>query len=474
MRREMRESNARLREEMKKKVSERNERADILLDKWQENVEFGNSIESLREKDENKARNLAIILENQENHLSALTETQISSVFQTTPENVMRIIRLGYPNSIRGEVFLDWAMETAHDSIYYLHSVIGKSKRDGVKGSNIVESHDYRYASEIEIDSVGTGTGSESNFSGSTAVQNNRPYSVKVLVNGTPVASDDGNGNFISSNGVSGTFNYQTGAYDITFATAPESGAEIEIMYNADTEVASNYANIGDIELQLKDYQFRIKPRPLYISWTKMTELVLGTTLKIDAEEELMRGVAEEFKKSLDFDAVARAYAQIKNRTVIETFDCKGAVGEPEIDRMNAFTKAMDNAGDLIYNKLLRGGVSHLVCGTKACNQIKLHSRFTKTGEQPKIGVYRVGELDGVAIYKAPNFLIPQDEILTNYKNENVAGDVSIAFGTLVPLYMTQTTEFKEMFKELGCASFGDAKVLNPQYLQKIKLTNIA
>ena len=35
-------------------------------------------------------------------------------------ENMLRLVRLSYPNSIRGELFTEFAMETANDSIKYI------------------------------------------------------------------------------------------------------------------------------------------------------------------------------------------------------------------------------------------------------------------------------------------------------------------------------------------------------------------
>ena len=478
MRREMRNqvtesaNNQLIREQMKKKLSERNETADRLLEKWSKTPVIGAGITDLRDKNETKARNLAFMLENEETHLANLTETQISSSFQTTPENVIRIVRLAYPNSVRGELFLEWGMETARDSIYYMHPVYGKTKRDAVKDQRILETAEYRYPTEIEREAMDQAAdGSQRAFTHTTAIHPFRPYTVKILVDGTPSGVDDGAGN-LHGNGVAGTVNYQTGVVEFTFDTAPANGVAIEVEYNYDSEVDTNYSQIGSIELQLKDYQFRVKPKPLYISWSKMTELLLNTTLNIDAEEALIRGAADEFKKALDFESVAMGWRVAKSHTAVE-FDCKGAVGEPEVDRMNAFSKAIESAGDLMLDTLMRGGVTKMVGGPKAVTQVMLHSRFDASTRQPKVGIYRAGTLDGVDIYKAPSQVIPNDQIMCIYRNELVPEDVAIAFGTLVPLYKTQTLEFKEFYKETGMAIFGDSKVLQPVYLQRIQLNNM-
>lgn len=52
-----------------------------------------------------KARNLAILLENQARYMSKMNEAVLASQFNGyTPENMLRLIRLSYPNSIRGEL----------------------------------------------------------------------------------------------------------------------------------------------------------------------------------------------------------------------------------------------------------------------------------------------------------------------------------------------------------------------------------
>ena len=477
MRREMRQvtearGNQLIREQMARKLSERNELADRLLEKWQKTPIIGEGIRNIRDMNESKARNLAFMLENEETHLANLTETQISNTFQTTPENVIRIVRYAYPNSVRGELFLEWGMETARDSIYYMHSVYGKTKRDAVKDQRVLETTEYRYPTEVTIDNaIETANGSTTTFTATASVFPFRPYTVKVLVNGTPSAVDDGAGN-LHGEGISGTVDYNTGALSAVFDTAPASGVAIEFEYNYDSEVDTNYSEIGSIELQLRDYQFRVKPKPLYISWSKMTELLLNTTLNIDAEEALIRGAADEFKKALDFEAVAMGWRVAKAHTPVE-FDCKGAVGEPEVDRMNAFSKAIKRAGNISRDILLRGGVTKMVGGPDAVAQVTLHSRFDASNRQPEVGIFRVGSLDGIDIYQAPSRIIPNDQMMTIYRNELIPEDVAIAFGTLVPLYKTQTLEFKEFYKETGMAIFGDQKVLQPLYLQRIQLNNM-
>ena len=109
MRREMRQklSEDQIQEVTQQKLSERRQAGDQLFEKWSKKKNLGEGLDTLYKKNEKKAHNLSFVLENQEKHLKSLTETQISNAFSTAPLNVMKIIRLAYPNSIRGDIFTE-------------------------------------------------------------------------------------------------------------------------------------------------------------------------------------------------------------------------------------------------------------------------------------------------------------------------------------------------------------------------------
>src|SRR5208282_3811742 len=307
-------------------LSERNKHGDELFNKWQKKRVVGQGMDKIYEKSPNKARNLAFVLENQEKHLKSLTETQISSAFSTAPVNVIKVIRLSYPNSVRGEIFLEWGMETARDVIFYLRPIYNANKRDGVNGNYMIDSFSNRYASEIDQDILGTGTGSALTFTGpnagNLAIAPIVPFSVKVFVDNVPVATDDGSGNLIGaalSTTLASVVNYTSGAITIYFASgfAPGKGLQVMVQSYYDSEQSSLYTQNGEVELTLQDYVFRVKPWPLGVSWSKMTELLLGTTLDIDAEEALLQGAADELKKSLDFQALVLGWQYARTNSSV-------------------------------------------------------------------------------------------------------------------------------------------------------------
>lgn len=91
----------RLKEAEIEALNERSARATRLIEKWKRVPEIGSGLSAMGET---KASNLAIMLEQQARHMSRLSEAQYSSAFAATPENMIRLVRLAYPNSIRDKL----------------------------------------------------------------------------------------------------------------------------------------------------------------------------------------------------------------------------------------------------------------------------------------------------------------------------------------------------------------------------------
>lgn len=486
MRKQMEE--AFLKEQKAQELSERKEYGNRLFEKWSKETGIGDGMDKIMDLSEEKGRNLAIMLENQAKHLKHLTETQISNNFSTTPENVLRVVRLGYPNSVRGEIFFEYPMVTARDSIYYLSPIYGSTARGATANNVTHESSAYRYASEIVEDIIDVSDGSTTEYTGFDSDDGVteapiRPYSMILWVDNVPKATDDGSGNlvaidsgYLSTTSGKNTIDYTNGQYNITFATAPADGNVIKLSYHLDSEDEDLRGSaIKSVKLQLTDYQLRAKPYPLYVSWSKMAELLVGTTLDIDAEENLVNGAADELKKSLDFLAVEMGYRYSK-RNSTTTFNADFAAAGSDSEKMHAqsLSRTIKDAENIIYSAKQRGGVSTMVAGPGAVSFMTLHDQWSSDGQQPKIGIYRAGTLMGIPVYQAPTDIVPDNEILCTWRNPNAdGGDYSIVFGSLIPLYQTQTLEYKEGYSETGLFHFGDWVPLQKEYLVRIQLQNL-
>jgi hypothetical protein len=214
----------------------------------------------------------------------------------------------------------------------------------------------------------------------------------------------------------------------------------------------------------------------LGVTWTALSELVLDSTVGVSTEEVLMDAAGQEIKKSLDFFAVKVAYgAAQSNGFAPINFDAEAGAGTQDsyIHTAQTISQAIERVGDQMYNSLNRGGVSRIVGGPAAVTYLRLNAGFTTKGQQPRIGGYQVGELYGIPVFKVPKQIIPENQLLCVWKNENNEADVSIAFGTLVPFFSTGALQRKNFYKEAGLATFGDYVILNNGYFGLINVNNI-
>lgn len=84
-----------------------------------------------------------------------------------------------------------------------------------------------------------------------------------------------------------------------------------------------------------------------------------------------------------------------------------------------------------------------------------LYSGYSPKGKQNQTGSHQFGEIDGIPLFKVPSSIIPTNEILAVWKNDQVENDVSIAFGTLIPFFSTGIIQRKNFYKEAGLEKAG-------------------
>lgn len=520
---------------------ERSYRADRLVEKWSRIPEVGKNIKSLTESD---ARNLAIHLDNQARFMSRLTETQMSAGFQgLSPENMLRLIRLAYPNTIRNKLFTEFAMETSKDSIKYIRPVYtasqgnndmaGRSFEDlnmnGTAGLNdsdyrkaMYEQPEDRYVHEMAnaLVSASDATGASNTVVvGGTSYTFTAANATRYVVFGEIAATNDFGGsaigpaefknmgyidgysvlfgdaitgatkeqNVLAVQDKSGTWMVATGkTLNITAiantgnAVFSVTGADAGLVkraygrFNSEGDFTGNY--LGEVELVMTDYLFKPRPVTIGVTWSQLTELVLDTSFGVSSEELLIDYAGQEIKKALDFRAVKIAYqaAATNPATYTVYFDAEaGTTDESYLHVAQTFSQAIERVGDVMFNDILRGGVSRIVGGPAATAYLRLNSGFTTRGQQPRVGGHQIGEINGIPVFKVPSSVIPDDTLLCVWKNDENDADVSIAFGTLVPFFSTGIIQRKNFYKEAALSSYGDWAILNKRYIGKIKVKNL-
>jgi len=466
------------RQELQEQNASRQMKALRYLEKWSRN-DVGEKLTELYSKDSERAMKTAWAIEMQERYLKTLKEDTIKTNFGTIPENVLKIVRIGSANSNRQNMFTEFPLETTDDAIYYLNYTYMDTLAGASAGDRIIENVNPYYGTEMRRVSLGTGNASTQTFTATLASRPVVPFKVLILQDKKVVATDDGSGNIIGT-GITGTINYAvgSGALSVTFGTAPATGSALEVEYHYDSEVQSAYGNIGKVDISIEKRRFRARPFPLGYSFTRLVEAMLGTQGFGDADNILINGVGIEHARRKDFlsiDVAHRTALQNEVRTFDADFGNAGEVSDKS--HAQRLLTTIDDISGEVGDELGRGGLNKIIAGRSAITYIRKHDLFKPDNSQPRVtGTYLAGTLGDYEVYvqsqnRSNQALIGKDEMLLTYKNPEVEGDVSIAFGVL--------TEFSDQLVypqhriDGQISSVEDYIVFEERMIRKLKIDNI-
>lgn len=515
-----RKENAALREATRKHLArtEREFRGAKFVESWSRIPKIGAGLTQLPEA---VARNTAINLQTQAASMSKMTEAQLSTSFQGfTPENMLRLVRLAMPNTCRNKVFTEFAMESAKDSIKYIKPVYSKTVHDGdlhdkhtaneagaygdasqyVDKYNDINEDEFqralyentedRFTQEL-INIPGNGQGVFTIPAKAAEGGNPAVYAAKLIKGYMKIYDGDETHPIAEENKRTGNFFVNTAEYPKAKIKVEEAAGAITITVEGIEDKANIKAfarfdleddflgdNLGEIELVMSDYKFEPRPTTIGVTWSQLAEITLDASFGLSAQDMLVTYAGDAIRINLDLRSFKLAYGVARsNKDYVVEFDAAYGNGENiegYFHTAQTFPSAVDTVTDIMVNDINRGGVSRMVAGFSAGSYLKLvKGTFSEKGRQSAKGIYQIGEFGGIPTFKAPSSIIPTNEIMCVWKDDENEGDVAIAFGTLVPFFNTGIIQRKNFYKEAGLATYGDWAVMNRRYLALIRIKGL-
>ena len=514
-----RKENAALREATRKHLArtEREFRGAKFVESWSRIPKIGAGLTQLPEA---VARNTAINLQTQAASMSKMTEAQLSTSFQGfTPENMLRLVRLAMPNTCRNKVFTEFAMESAKDSIKYIKPVYSKTVHDGdlhdkhtsneagaygdaskyVDKYNDINEDDFQRALYENTEDRFTqelinipGTNGVFTIPAKAAEGGNPAvYAAKLIKGYMKIYDGDETHPIAEENKRTGNFFVNTAEYPNAKVKVEEAAGAITITVEGIEDKANIKAfarfdleddflgdNLGEIELVMSDYKFEPRPTTIGVTWSQLAEITLDASFGLSAQDMLVTYAGDAIRINLDLRSFKLAYGVARsNKDYVVEFDAAYGNGENiegYFHTAQTFPSAVDTVTDIMVNDINRGGVSRMVAGFSAGSYLKLvKGTFSEKGRQSAKGIYQIGEFGGIPTFKAPSSIIPTNEIMCVWKDDENEGDVAIAFGTLVPFFNTGIIQRKNFYKEAGLATYGDWAVMNRRYLALIRIKGL-
>lgn len=447
----------------------------------------------------------AMLMENESQWLQSLEEDTKTINVGSFTKFIFPVLRRVFPNLIANEIVSVQPMTAPVGAVFFFDYKYGSSKGGTTAGAVFPKDFDRDYSSEY-VNGEQLATGDGVNWSGAGAALTAilawtpvRPlnaaagYSVlvqEITTAGVIVqtATDDGLGGFTGA-AASGAINYGSGAIsNFKFTGMPALGNKIVAKYYYDGELNTK---IPQVNLDIAKQPIEAVPRRLKALWSSEAAEDLRAFHGLDAETELVSGVAQEIALEIDREIISDLFNNSTGTS--DTFSLTPAAGISEIDHLRSMITKISTISNLIHKKTLRAPANFIVTSPEISarmSQLTTHGDFrplwVSGGASPygpadmprpltqhgQFGIYKVGTLmNKWVVYEDPFFN-------TNYMLIGLKGasflDAGYVWAPYIPLQVTPTFLDPADFSfRKGLRTRYGKKVLRTEYYGRLSFTGL-
>lgn len=442
----------------------------------------------------------AMLMENESQWLQSLEEETKTINVGSFTKFIFPVLRRVFPNLIANEIVSVQPMTAPVGAVFFFDYKYGSSKGSTQAGSIFPRDFDRNYSSEyVNNEPLAVGNGADFGGGGGANVLSSvlswtpvRPYvagganAYSVVIaevdatTGAIVqsATDNGTGGFTFSptgGNVGGTINYGNGALAaFMFQNVPANLNPIVARYYYNGELNTK---IPQVNLDISKQPIEAVPRRLKALWSSEAAEDLRAFHGLDAETELVSGIAQEIALEIDREIINDLYMNATG--TVDTFSMTPAAGIPEIDHIRSMITKISTISNLIHKKTLRAPANFIVTSPEVSarlSQLTTHGDFrplwVSGGASPygpadmprpltqhgQFGIYKVGTLmNKWVVYEDPFFT--SNKMLIGLKGSSFL-DAGYCWAPYIPLQVTPTF--------LDPADFSFRKGLRTRYGKKL------
>jgi hypothetical protein len=415
----------------------------------------------------------AIMLESTSNYLDRVTAMSQGSGGMmneaTQPSDVgyfkkyaINLLSAAVPNLIAPEIVSMQPMLSRVGEMRFLKILYGSNKGSIKAGDTMFSmfqggNGETSYSSdEIDAEYV---TASGTSVTGSLAWLPVVPGSVKLTV-GVKEFTDNGKGQITGTGITAGTIDYNSGAFSITFATAP--AAEDDIFFNY------HYNNM-DVPVQAPEVQLKIEVAPIIAKSRKLKTLYsfdaafdMTKDYGMQINNELVTYTASQIKHEIDGEIMGDLL-RIASATGV-TWDATPRDGISLRDHNESFYNKVVEAGNNIFDATKLANGSYIIVGMDAANVVETLPRFRPSGIIKPVGPHLVGYLGSMPVYKNPFY--PADTFLVGWRGSGLF-DAGYLYCPYMPIMTTQLIMDANFEGQRGFATSYGKKPVNSKMYSK-------
>jgi len=451
----------------------------------------------------------AMLMENESQWLQSLEEETKTINVGSFTKFIFPVLRRVFPNLIANEIVSVQPMTAPVGAVFFFNYKYGSNKGTVNAGDIFPRDFNRDYSSELVTqERVGTGNGTDFGGAGAalTAVMAWTPvrplnaslgFSLVVEERDSTntviqTVTDDGAGSFTGADFSAGVVNYGSGALTgFKFTVAPASGNSIVATYYYDGELNTK---IPQVNLDISRQPIEAVPRRLKALWSSEAAEDLRAFHGLDAETELVSGIAQEIALEIDREIINDLFVTssgVGRRS--DTFSLTTPAGVSEIDHLRSMITTISKISNFIHKDTLRAPANFLVTSPEISAriaQLTTHGDFrplwVSGGASPygpadmprpltqhgQFGIYKVGTLmNKWVVYEDPFF--QSDEMLVGLKGASFL-DAGYVWAPYIPLQVTPTFLDPADFSfRKGLRTRYGKKVLRPEYYGHVTYTGL-
>lgn len=392
--------------------------------------------------------------------------TQQSDIANGIKTQYFDIITAVFPNLIAEKLFSVQPIRSRTAQIFYLKFLYGTNKGPVRKGDTIFSATEIagyenrNYTSEVVEDEAAfsqAASGTEVTFTGNLGFVPVKPGTVTFTMDTVEIV-DDGDGHLTGTGISTGTINYDSGAYSVTFTSAPAEG-DATVNYEYDMTFAPS--TIPSIELRVTDTTVTARPRKLKGVYSLDAGYDLKMSQGIDIDDALLEAAAQTLKNEVDAELIMTAYAQANmSVTWNDTYNNQTAEVSKR-DFYEDFLDAVHRGASMIKQKTKRVLGNWMVCGKRAADILSFIGapRFVGSGDTTSVGPHFLGTLDNrIAVYDDP--FMDQDTFLIGFKGSTLL-DAGLIYAPYLLFFATETVMLEDFLGRRGFATTYGKKMVN-------------
>ena len=144
------------------------------------------------------------------------------------------------------------------------------------------------------------------------------------------------------------------------------------------------------------------EPRRIAVKYDQITAFQAKTDYGFSLDKQIAEQACGELAYEIDTEIVDMLYKAAFAKTEKVTFNKAQPVGVSKFEHYNAFLEVVEEAKAIIYKRTRKFHTNYMVIGCDVLPVLKFVNGFTAVKNAKMNGPYKVGELDGMAVYVSP------------------------------------------------------------------------